>query len=171
MQNAQRMTTVKSTTTHKQNAVIAAMSVGVILTVVAAIVPFVTGSLRDHIRAGYPGYTNARVDTAVTNWLIILTIVGALGVVGWVFNIWIVATNRRWAAWFATATFALGTSVALTDLLVKDTSGDTGLAPLMGWIGMLPCLAGLAAVALLWRRSPVARRDNARDATRTHALT
>jgi hypothetical protein len=53
----------------------------------------------------------------------------------------------------ATAVFALGTSVALTALLVKDTSGDTGLAPLLGWVGMLPCLAGLGAVTMLWRRT------------------
>jgi hypothetical protein len=43
-----------------------------------------------------------------------------------------------------------GTGIAVFDLLVKDTSGDTGLPPLLGWIGMLPCLAGLAAVTLLW---------------------
>jgi hypothetical protein len=49
--------------------------------------------------------------------------------------------------------FALGTSIALTDLLIKDTSGDTGLPPLLGWAGLLPCVAGLLAVTLLWRRS------------------
>ncbi len=53
----------------------------------------------------------------------------------------------------ATAMFALGTGIALIDLLVKDTSGDTGLPPLLGWAGMLPCLAGLLTVTLLWRRS------------------
>lgn len=49
--------------------------------------------------------------------------------------------------------FVLGTGVALFDLLVKDTSGDTGLPPLLGWTGMLPSLAGLLAVTLLWIRS------------------
>jgi hypothetical protein len=49
--------------------------------------------------------------------------------------------------------FVLGTGIAVIDLLVKDTSGDTGLPPLLGWAGMLPCLAGLLAVTLLWRRS------------------
>ena len=28
-----------------------------------------------------------------------------------------------------------------------------GLPPLLGWFGMLPCLAGLLAVTLLWRQS------------------
>jgi hypothetical protein len=49
--------------------------------------------------------------------------------------------------------FSLGTAVALTALLVKDTSGDTGLSPVLGWIGMTPCLAGLFAVVSLLRRS------------------
>jgi hypothetical protein len=46
----------------------------------------------------------------------------------------------------------LGTGTAVFDLLVTDTSGDTGLPPLLGWVGVLPCLAGLLAVLLLCRR-------------------
>ena len=61
--------------------------------------------------------------------------------------------GKRWARGAATVMFALGTGIALIDLLVRDTSGDTGLPPLLGWAGMLPCLAGLLAVMLLWRRS------------------
>jgi hypothetical protein len=48
--------------------------------------------------------------------------------------------------------FVVGTSIALFNLLVQDTSGDTGLPPLLGWVGLLPSLAGLAAVILLWRK-------------------
>ncbi len=62
--------------------------------------------------------------------------------------------------------FALGTAIALFDLLVKDTSGDTGLPPLLGWLGLLPCLAGLLAVALLWqpaRQMALRQRRNQRD--------
>jgi hypothetical protein len=47
--------------------------------------------------------------------------------------------------------FVVGTTIALLDLLIKDTSGDTGLSPLLGWSGMLPCAAGLVAVIVLWR--------------------
>lgn len=147
------MKTARPTTTPSRKSAIAAMSVGLVLTIVATIVPFITSALADHIRASYPDYTEARVDTAVSTWLIILTIIGALGVVGWLWTIWIVKAGKRWARWAATAMFVLGTCVALTDLLIKDTSGDTGLAPMLGWLGMLPCLAGLVAVALLWRRS------------------
>ncbi len=151
MQTAQRVKTAQPTTPW--HSAIAAMVVGLVLTIVATIVPFVTSALRDHIRTGYPAYTDARVDSAVDVWLIILTVIGALGVAGWLWSIWIVARRTRWASWAATAMFALGTSVAVADLLIKDKSGDIGLAPVLGWIGMLPCLAGLAAVVLLWRRS------------------
>ena len=153
MQTTQRIKTMPPTTTPPRSSAIAVMAVGLALTIVATIVPFITSTLRDHIRAGYPGYTAARVDAAVNIWLIILTIIGALGVVGWLLSIWMVATRKRGTSWAATALFALGTGIAVTDLVIRDTSGDAGLAPALGWIGMLPCLAGLFAVALFWRRS------------------
>jgi hypothetical protein len=67
--------------------------------------------------------------------------------------IWRVKAGKRWVRGGATAMFALATGIALSDLLVKDTSGDTGLPPLLGWVGVPPCLAGLLAVAFLWRKS------------------
>ena len=47
--------------------------------------------------------------------------------------------------------FALGAGIAVFNLIVRDTSGDTGLPPLHGWVGMLPALVGVVAVTLLWR--------------------
>jgi predicted permease len=131
------------------------MYAGLVLTVVATIAPYLdratSKALAHHIRDGYPTYTQARVDSAVTAWLVILSIVGALGIVAWIWTIWALTTDKKWASWAATAMFAVGTSIALTLLLVKDTSGATGLPPLLGWLGVTPCLAGLAAVAILWR--------------------
>jgi hypothetical protein len=109
--------------------------------------------LADHIRDGYPAYTQARIDSAVTTYLVYLSVVGALGIICWLGTIRALKAGKRWARAVATAMLALGTAIALTDLLVKDTSGDTGLPPLLGWAGTLPCLAGLLAVTLLWRRS------------------
>jgi alkylation response protein AidB-like acyl-CoA dehydrogenase len=144
------------TADHKRSA-IAAMYAGLGLTVAAAIVPYVDHAtanvLAGHIRAGYPAYTQARIASAVTTYLIYLSVVGALGAICWLWAIWAVKAGKRSARGAATAMFALGTGIAVTDLLFKDTSGDTGLPPLLGWAGMLPCLAGLLAVALLWRRS------------------
>jgi len=145
------------TTAHQERPAIGAMYAGLGLTAAAMIVLYVdhaTGNaLADHIRAGYPSYTQARIDSAATTYLVYLSVVGALGIICWLAAIWAVKAGKRWARWAATALFALGTGIALLDLLVKDTSGDTGLPPLLGWAGMLPCLAGLLAVTLLWRRS------------------
>ena len=145
------------TTTHHERSAIGAMYAGLGLTVAAAIVAYVDHAtanvLAGHIRAGYPVYTRARIDSAVTTYLVYLSVVGALGIICWLATIRAVKAGKRRARGAATAMFALGTGIALTDLLIKDTSGDTGLPPLLGWAGMLPCLAGLLAVTLLWRRS------------------
>jgi hypothetical protein len=144
------------TTQHRRPAV-AAMCAGLALTVTATIVPLVdhvtANELADHIRAGYPAYTDARIDTAVTTYLVYLSVVGALGVVGWLATIGAVRAGKPWVRAGATTMFALATSIALFDLLVEDTSGDTGLPPLLGWVGMPPCVAGLFAVAFLWRNA------------------
>jgi hypothetical protein len=149
------------TTTHHERSAIGAMYAGLGLTVVALIVPYVDHAtanvLAGHIRAGYPAYTQARIDSAVTAYLVYLSVVGALGIIGWLWTIRAVKAGKRWARGAATAVFALGTGIALIDLLVRDTSGDVGLPPLLGWVGMLPCLAGLLAVMLLWRRSSPVR--------------
>lgn len=136
---------------------LAAMYAGLGLTVAATIVPYADHAtanvLAGHIRAGYPAYSQARIDAAATTYLTYLTVIGALGVVCWLAAIRAETTGRRWARAAATALFVAGSGVALFDLLVRDTSGDTGLPPLLGWAGVLPCLAGLAAVVLQWRRT------------------
>lgn len=142
--------------TRTSGATLRALYAGLVLTVVATVAPWVdrvTGNvLAHHIRDGYPAYTQARIDAAADTWLVILTVVGALGVASWVWTIWAVRARKRWAAWAVGAMFALGTGIALSALLAKDTSGEVALAPLLGWIGMLPCAAGLAAVVTLRRR-------------------
>ncbi|MEV5012463.1 hypothetical protein AB0K74_32885 [Streptomyces sp. NPDC056159] len=144
------------TKTRRERLVIGAMFTGLGLTVIATIVPYVdratTHLLADHIRAGYPTYAPTRIDSAVTTYLVLLSVIGALGVLAWLWTIWAVRAGKRWARPAATVMFVLGASVGLTMLLTKDTSGDTGLPPTLGWVGMAPCLAGLLAVALLWRR-------------------
>ena len=145
------------TTTHHERSTIGTMYAGLGLTVVALITPYVDHAtanvLAGHIRAGYPTYAQARIDSAVTTYLVYLTVVGALGIICWLWTIWALKAGKRWARGAATTMFALGAGIALIDLLIKDTSGDTGLPPLLGWAGVLPCLAGLLAVVLLWRRS------------------
>ncbi|MDC5697197.1 hypothetical protein OO014_07990 [Intrasporangium calvum] len=143
------------TRNHPQQSAIVAMYAGLALTAVATASGWVDRAsgnvLADHLRAGYPSYSVARIDTAVSTWLGYLSILGALGAIGWWWAIRSVRKRRRWARTTATGLFGAGLAVALFNLVVRDTSGDTGLPPLLAWIGMLPALAGLLAVALLWR--------------------
>lgn len=142
-------------TAHPQQPAVRVMYTGLALTVAAVAVPYVDHAtanvLASHVRAGYPSYPPARIDSAVTSYLIYLSVAGALGIACWLALIRAVKAGQRWAPAAATVAFALGTSIALTNLLVRDTSGGTGLPPLLGWAGMLPCLAGLVAVTLLWK--------------------
>lgn len=132
------------------------MYVGLTLTVLATIATYVDRGtshlLADHIWAGYPNYPQGRVDSAVTTYLVVLSVIGALGVLAWLATAWAVKAGKRWARPAATVMLMLGISVGLAGLLTKDTSGTTGLPPELGWAGMIPCLAGVVAVTLLWRR-------------------
>jgi hypothetical protein len=136
--------------------VIRAMYAGLTMTTIATLAPYIdratSNTLADHIQAGYPTYTQTSIDPAANTYLVYLSVIGALGVAGWLWTIRAVKAGKRWARATATTLFALATLVALTDLLIRDTSGDTGLPRLLGWVGILPCLPGLVAVTLMWRR-------------------
>lgn len=148
--------------TSYSRSALAALYVGLVLTVISLLVLYADragpNTLAEHVRSGYPDYGPERIDEAVTAYLIVLSLIGACAVVGWLVAIRATWAGKQWARWLVPGLFAVGTSVALFMLLVRDTSGDPGLAPLHGWIGMLPSVAGLAAVILIWRSSrPVDR--------------
>jgi hypothetical protein len=147
------------TSTRPARSAVAALYAGLGLTLAATGLLYVDHAtanvLARHIRAGYPAYGPARIDSAVTTYLVYLSVLGALGALGWLAAIWAASTAKPWARGAATALFAAGTTIALFNLLVTDTSGAPGLPPLLGWAGLLPSLAGLLAVISLWRRPPV----------------
>ncbi|MEU9636067.1 hypothetical protein ACGFZZ_09765 [Streptomyces tendae] len=132
------------------------MYAGLGLTVLATAAPYAdladSRLLADHIRAGYPAYSQTRIDSAVTTYLVLLSVVGALGVLAWLWSIWSVRADKQWARPVATVLCALGAGAGLTGLLIKDTSGATGLPSALGCAGTAPCLAGVLAVTLLWRK-------------------
>ena len=115
-----------------------------------------TGNLlARHIQAAYPHYSRAHVTSAAAVYLIYLSVIGALGIIAWASSLRAVKQGRHWIRPAATLIFIVATGLALTNLLIKDTSGDTGLPALLGWIGLLPCLPGLLTVILLWRDGTV----------------
>ncbi len=154
--------TTRTPTTYPRPTV-AVMYGGLALTVAAFAVPLVdrvtTNVLAAHIRSGYPGYSPARINEAVTLWLVYLSVLGALGVATWLVLARATRRGRPWARWAAPVLLLTGGGVALFNLVVRDTSGDTGLPALLGMTGLLPVLAGVVAVILLWRPSRTAPAD------------
>lgn len=138
---------------HRKRATVAAMWIGLACTVIATIAPFLgqdtSNGLAGHVRAGYPFYSSARVDTAVDTYLAYLTGVNAMGVMAWLAIMW--AVNKEMRRTFRTALtiFVTAAAIGLFDLLIKDTSGDTGLPPVIGWIELLPCAPGLIVLLLV----------------------
>ncbi|WP_220472211.1 MFS transporter [Tomitella gaofuii] len=135
-----------------------AMYAGLILSVLAVIVAYADRaggptSLAGHLRSGYPAYSPTQIDAAAHTYLVLLTALGGVGVACWLGAIRAVRTGKRWARCACAATWGAATSLAIAGLVVTDTSGDVGLPPLLGWAGLLPCVAGLVAVVLLRRTS------------------
>ncbi|WP_206024287.1 hypothetical protein [Rhodococcus sp. 14C212] len=150
------MTSEAVTQGSRHRTVLAAMWTGLAFTVLAALYPFVdratTHVLADHIRHGYPSYSAGEVDAAVTAYLVILSVVGGLGLISWLVTIRAVRADRGWIRWAAPVVFVAAAGITLAGLTVTDTSGEVGLAPLLGWLLVLPCLAGVVAVVGLWQR-------------------
>ncbi|WP_206184984.1 hypothetical protein [Thermoactinospora rubra] len=145
------MTTLK--TRPRNRTALATMYAGAGLTVIVTLVPFIDRAvLADHIKASYPAYDSGAIDAAVAAYLAILSTVGALGLLGWLGAAWAARAGKKWAYGLATGLLAVAVCITIAALTVRDTSGDVGLAPLLGWLQVLPCVAGLAAVAL-WRRT------------------
>ncbi|WP_221933184.1 hypothetical protein [Tessaracoccus rhinocerotis] len=136
---------------------------GLLLTAVATIYPFVdaatTGFMAEHLAASYPGYSATEIGAATTAYLVILAVVGLVGAAGWVVTAWAVRAGKHWAPVLATVALVAGAGIAAGGLGVVDTSGDVGLAPVLGWLQVLPVVAGALAVVQLWRGR--ARSDTA----------
>ena len=90
------------TTESNRRSAIGAMFAGLGLTLAAIGVMYVDHAtvnvLADHhIRAGYPSYTNARINSAVAIYLVYLFVIGFLGIVCWLGTIWAVKAGKWWA--------------------------------------------------------------------------
>jgi len=139
----------------RHRSVLAMTIAGMALTVIVMLVPFIdratTTILADHIRDGYPVYEKAEIDNAVTAYLVIMATIGVLGLAGWLGTLWAVQRGKRWARWIAVSMLVIAVCIAMTGLTVRDTSGDVGLAPLFGWLLVLPCLPGLVVAVRTWK--------------------
>ena len=138
---------------------VAAMSTGLALTVGAMVaLAIALGSndfLAQHLNDVYAGYVEPPDEAAVVAYLFTL---GALAVGGWLWMLWAVYMRKRWTPLVATIIFVLATAFAVANLAVTEY-GQTILPTEIGVGSLLLCLAGLAAVVLLWRREPTRERS------------
>lgn len=145
-------------TANNARSAVVAMSIGLLLTAVVTAAPFLGSPhgelISRHVESGYPSYTAEEVASATGIYLAWLAIAGVLGLACWITCIAATRAGKRWAPWVALVALVVGASIGLFDLTIRDTSGDTGLPPLIGWLGLLPCGAGLVAVLLLWMKRP-----------------
>lgn len=138
----------------------AAVAVGLALSALAALSAHLGRSaIASHIRAGYPSYGDGEISSAASVYVTCLSVLGALAVLGWSVTWWAMRRGHPGARWIGSVLFLVGTALSTFSLLVRDTSGDTGLSPLIGGAGMLPCVVGLLAVALMWTRSTRTHRS------------
>lgn len=142
-----------------------AMIVGLVLTLLALAAPIIdqltTQNLAAHLHTVYAGTGVA--EPAAGAIVAYLVVVGALGTLSWVLTLRAVRRRRRGARPAATGLFLLATVLAVLDLTVSEYGNEPVLPGWLGVLGLLPCVAGLVAVVLLWRtdaapRSALTRR-------------
>lgn len=139
---------------HYSLAAMAALGVGLALTILTTVLVFVsTTAIGEHIQTGYPHYSSGQISAAVNFYTVYLVVLGALGAIAWSFDLWLVRRRRAWAYPLAVIFFLVGTSFGLFNLLIRDTSGDTALPEAIGEMGLLPSVAGLVAIVLMWKHA------------------
>jgi hypothetical protein len=138
------------------------MVVGLVLTVVAAVVPIVdqltVHGIATHLNAVYAG--TGVPPPAASGPIVYLVVLEVFGILAWLVTIQAVRRGRRWARPVATGLLAVATVLAVMDLTASEYGTEPILPLWLGVVGLLPCLAGFVAIALMWRptRGPRAAR-------------
>ncbi|GAA4548125.1 hypothetical protein [Amycolatopsis samaneae] len=132
--------------------VLTAVYVGLALTVVATLAVVVgNDTLLRHLHEVEDGWIApervAGNQSVVATYLYVL---GGLGVLSWLLVAWMVRTGKRGTRAVAVTLLVLGGGLAVLNLLMEEY-GRRILPTLLGVTGVLPSLAGLAVVVLLWR--------------------
>lgn len=78
-------------------------------------------------------------------------VTAAIGMLLWLTTIWAVRRQKPGIRLVASAVFVGATGIAALVLLASEYEGRV-FPTIWGVLGLLPCIAGLVAVALLWTR-------------------
>ena len=133
-----------------RRAAVAAMGIGLLLTVITLIALIIDQaslySIADHVDALYSPF-DLHPDPNVLFGYLYVT--GAIGIVAWLLTIRGVRQRRRGVRVIASIVFMLATGIALLGLFASEY-GTPIFPTVWGILGLLPCIAGLVAVILLW---------------------
>ncbi|RII18686.1 hypothetical protein DSC45_08705 [Streptomyces sp. YIM 130001] len=131
------------------------MQLGLALTAAVAAVPLVdlatADSIAGHVRDAYPNWPATEVAKDRTAITVYLGTVGLLGIPCWLWAIRSAGRGSRRAPVLAGTLFTAGMCMALFGLTYASAPYERVLPLPYGLLGLLPCLAGLAAVVLLRR--------------------
>ncbi|WP_171166771.1 hypothetical protein [Streptomyces sp. I05A-00742] len=137
-----------------------AMYAGAVLTLIAAAFPVIdqatSDSLADRLRSAYP-HDPSRLDAAESGILTYLFTLAVAGLVLWTWLAWAGRRGKRWARAASTAVFVLATFLSVYNFTQPHPTPMTVA-------GLLPCAAGLVAVALLWKGDSAGHFGNGRAA-------
>lgn len=146
------MTTLGNVKRRDRRGAVTTMGIGLLLTVIALIaliIDQVNGdTLARHVEALYAPHDLDPDPNVLFGYLYV---VGVIGILLWLATIWGIIQRKRGARVVATIVFVLGTSVALFNVFVSEY-GMQIFPTLWGVVGLLPSVAGLVAVIVLWRQ-------------------
>jgi hypothetical protein len=152
MSTATRPSAARATGSSSRG-VVGALYAAVGLELLGAAVPVVDldarGTIAAHLQALYSPYGVPAPDASLV--VVYLVAVGVVGALLWLAAIRALRRGWRWARLFSTAVLLGALAVAGADLTVSEY-GQPILPTWLGLVGLLPCVAGLVAVILLWRR-------------------
>lgn len=130
--------------------------IGLVLTVLVTAAPLIdmvtVDTVADHVRGAYPNWPAGSVAADRAAIVGYLGIVGILGIGGWLWSIRLVTRRANRARAAATSMFVLGALTALLNLTYGSGPYDRVVPMAYGLLGLLPVLAGAAAIVSLWRR-------------------
>lgn len=146
------MTTISKVKLRDRRGAVTAMGIGLLLTVIALIaliIDQVRGqTLARHVQTLYAPHDLNPDPNVLFGYLYV---VGVIGILLWLATIWGIIQHKRGARVVATTVFVLGSSVALFNIFVSEY-GMQIFPTLWGVLGLLPSVAGLLAVIILWRQ-------------------
>ncbi|TFD61706.1 hypothetical protein E3T39_06660 [Cryobacterium suzukii] len=148
------MTALRTATSMRWRGATIALLVGLVLSVVllggVVIDQTIVHSLLHHVEALYAPY-ELQADPNVL--FVYLYATGLIGIGFWLLVIWGARAGRPWTPIVTTLVFLIGAGLAVFSLVVAEY--DTQIFPqLWGVLGLLPSVAGLVAVLLLWSPGP-----------------